>query len=154
MAGLGLAATLLALVGCALPAPADVPDATGPTVPANGVAVEVVREGSVATAVLDDTPGGRALACSLPITLPVEDRFGVALVGRLPTALGVGPSSLSTAFTVGEIGYAPDAGAIAIFHGDPTARVAPPGVVRLGSVTGDLEVIAHLGGPVTIRPAG
>ncbi|MGC3993617.1 MAG: cyclophilin-like fold protein [Propionicimonas sp.] len=150
---ISLVAVLLVLAGCSTPAPAPSYQPSG-TVGAAGIPVEVVRGGRVASAVLDDSPAGRAFAGSLPVTVEVDDRFGLALVGALPAGPEVSGQTLSTRFVLGEIAYSPEAEAIAVFHDDHTSGVASPGVVRLGVVTEGLDGVAAASGRVTIRPAG
>ena len=75
------------------------------------------------------------------------------MVGHLPIPLEPGAESSSCLMRPGEIAWSPDADALAIVRSGEPVAVAPPGVVRLGELTGGLEALAGSTSSVTIRRA-
>ncbi|HEY3408578.1 MAG TPA: cyclophilin-like fold protein [Propionicimonas sp.] len=148
------------LTGCAGLAadqpPACVSVAAPPSVSDRAaVRIELVEGDRVASAVLDDSAPARELLGLLPLRVELRDSFGLAMVASIPAALDTGGAPVSCDFVVGEIGYSPADGGIAIFHSVEAAQLQTPAAVRLGRVTSGLTAITDHGSVrVTIRRAG
>jgi hypothetical protein len=117
--------------------------------------IELVNGNQVASAVLDDSAAARELLGLLPLRIDLRDRFGLAMVASVPAALDTGGAPVSCTFLVGEIGYSPTDGGIAVFHSVEAAQLQTPGAVRLGRVTSGLSAITDHGSvQVTVRRVG
>ena len=109
------------------------------------VPVELVVGDKIATATLSDTPEAREFAAKLPVTLAMDDRFGLAKAGQLPHELDVDHAARSRSYTVGDLSYWSPSGKIAIVYDAWGQSVPPPGLVRLGTVDIGLAAIASAG---------
>jgi hypothetical protein len=105
----------------------------------------VVDDVQVATLTLADSQAGRDLAAQLPVTLEMEDRFGQAVVGRLPHELAYVDIGLVRDPAAGHVYYSPSDGAIAVLTADLGPSIPAPGLVDLGVVDGGLEALASAG---------
>ena len=148
-----------ALTGCAAPPRVPAPACATVAAPAGAdqatVRIELVTVDQVAGVVLEDSKAARELLAVLPMTIDLRDSFGLAMVGSMPTSLDTGSAPVSCSFQVGEIGYSPSDGAVAIFHSAEAAQLETPGAVRLGRVTNGLSTITAPGVvQVTVRRAG
>ena len=77
--------------------------------------------------------------------------MGQAKSGRLPSPIDIAGADRVTDPAVGEMYYWPDSATIAIFYDDLGQSVPPPGMVRLGTVDGGVEMIADAGNRVRVR---
>jgi len=119
------------------------------------VRIELVTGDQVASAVLDDSVTARELLDLLPMRIELRDSFGLAMVASMPAALDTGGAPVSCDFVVGEIGYSPTDGGLAIFHSAEAAQLQTPGAVRLGRVTSGLSAITDQGRvQITVRRVG
>ena len=98
-----------------------------PCPPAGGhgvaVRIELVVGDKIATATLSDTPEARDFAAMLPVTLDMDDRFGLAKASQLPRELDVDHATRSRSYTVGDL-------VVLVTHADKIADR----LRRLGSV--------------------
>jgi hypothetical protein len=118
------------------------------------VRITMTVGGRVATASLADTRAGRRLAAMLPFTVDMQDPFGQAKSGPLPSALPVAGTAREFHPVTGAIYYWPDGGDLAVFYDSFGQAVPPPGLVHLGSVDTGLDAIASRGDvTVTIQQA-
>ena len=69
------------------------------------VPVELVVGDKIASGTLSDTPEAREFAAKLPVTLAMDDRFGLAKAGQLPHELDVDHAARSRSYTVGDLSY-------------------------------------------------
>jgi len=77
------------------------------------------------------------------------------MVASMPAALDTGGAPVSCNFVVGEIGYSPADGGIAIFHAAEAGQLRTPGVVLLGRVTSGISAITDQGSvQIAIRQVG
>jgi hypothetical protein len=113
--------------------------------PAGARLALVVDDVQVATVRLADSQAGRDLAARLPVTLEMEDRFGQAVVGRLPHELAYVDVGLVRDPAAGHVYYSPSDSAIAVLTADLGPSVPAPGLVDLGVVDGGLEALAFAG---------
>jgi hypothetical protein len=147
--------------GAASPTP-TLSTAGGPAVaePVSGnpdrgpVRIELVVGDEIATATLADSPEARDFAASLPIRVTMEDPFGQAKTGPLPSKLDVEDATRSSSYRAGDLSYWSPSGKLAIVYDALGRSVPPPGLVRLGTVDSGLRAIASAGNDVTmtIRP--
>jgi hypothetical protein len=98
-----------------------------------------------ATAVLADTPAAHQLGAMLPVRLSLHDRMGQAKSGLLPTPLQTTRAERTLDPEVGGIYYWPPSGDLAVFYDDLGQTVPPPGLVRIGTITGGLPAVADAG---------
>ena len=73
---------------------------------------------------------------------------------RLPRQLSIEGARRELDYQVGELAYWAPSNEIAIFYADDGQTIPQPGLVRLGSIDGGLEVIAAAGNDfqLTIEP--
>ena len=98
------------------------------------------------TAELADNAAARSLIQMLPITIDMHDHLRQEKTGNLPSPLPEVSRQLD--FAVGTLGlWGPDHFVIYYRKG----RVPPPGIVILGSITGDVAAVFERPGPITVR---
>ncbi len=120
--------------------------------PSTGWARVVLRFDEEVVAVsLADTPPARQFAAMLPLDLDLRDPMGQAKSGPLPGPIDIAGADTVTDPAVGEMYYWPDSATIAIFYDDLGQSVPPPGMVRLGTVDGGVDMIADAGNRVRVR---
>jgi hypothetical protein len=103
-----------------------------------------------ATAALADTPAARDFAAMLPVTIVTRDLFGQAKADQLPRNLAAGDTGRASDYAVGDLGYWSPTGDLAIFYADDGQSLPPPGLVRLGTVDGELNAVADAGNHSTM----
>lgn len=97
------------------------------------------------TADLADNAAARALLRMLPLTIAMGDHLRQEKTGPLPAPLPETPRQRG--FSAGTLGlWGPDD--FVIYYRD--GRVPPPGIVVLGTVTGDVPIFDRPG-PVSVR---
>ena len=104
---------------------------------------------------LTDTAAARDLASQLPVTLEMADRFGQAVVGRLPDELDYVGVGLVRDPEAGHLYYSPSDGSIAVLTADLGPSIPAPGLVDLGVVDSGLEELSSAGSrfEMAVRPA-
>jgi hypothetical protein len=155
LAGFAAAALLTATAaGCTAagyaPAPVGLvstPDASGAT----GLRIVLRFDRAAVPATLSDTAASRELASLLPLTLDLRDPMGQAKSGRLPVPLNASDVAVVTDPEAGCLYYVPDSQLLAVFYDDLGQAVPTPGLIRLGTVDGDLTAIAAAGNRVWVR---
>lgn len=120
------------------------------------MSIEVAIAGQVATVQLVPGPAAAALVSQLPVTGRLRDDFGQAASLVLPRELDTADAATTRGWLVGEVAYDQDSGSLAFFHARDTESLAPPGLVRVGTVTSGLDAIAAAGpwASATLRVAG
>jgi hypothetical protein len=104
-----------------------------------------------ATATLADNPTVRDFASLLPLTLSMNDLFGLEKPGTLPRALDRGGDAVFT-YELGQLGYWSPGRAVAIVYAVKGDGAIPrPGLIPLGTVDTGLEVIADAGDSFQLR---
>ncbi|WP_319411232.1 cyclophilin-like fold protein [uncultured Cohaesibacter sp.] len=94
------------------------------------------------SALLDDTPSGRAFAAMMPLVLTLSDYSQTEKVADLPGQLTTDGAPRSHAASIGDITYYAPWGNLAIFYKPfPSAR----GLVRLGRIEGSLSPLLASG---------
>jgi hypothetical protein len=106
-----------------------------------------------ATATLLDNAAARDFASLLPLTVTMHDLFGREKPGALPRALDTTGVDPVFTYQVGDISYWPPSHDVAIFYADDGATIPSPGLIRLGTVTSGLELIAGGGDPFALTIA-
>lgn len=97
------------------------------------------------TAELADNAAARALARMLPVTIEMRDHLRQEKTGNLPAALP--EVARQREFSVGTLGlWGPDH--FVIYYRD--GRVPQPGIVILGTMTGDVSMFDRAG-PVSVQ---
>jgi hypothetical protein len=168
---LGLVATLVAR-GCAGPdapgdagRPAAAPTTNAPTTApssATGRAsagpreralpgpIEIVLRvrGTRLTATLLDHAAARDLVGLLPLTLTMSDHGAVEKTGRLPTPLSTTGLASGADPSVGDLGYYAPGTDLVLYYGDQSYF---DGIVRLGTLHGDLSALERMDGDLTVR---
>lgn len=146
------------LAGCAVGDPVAMAAPAGSTAgttlvdSSTGWARVVLRiDQEVVTVSLANTPPARQFAAMLPLDLDLRDPMGQAKSGTLPGPLDIAGADTVTDPAVGEMYYWPDSATIAIFYDDLGQSVPPPGMVRLGTVAGDVETIGDAGNRMRVR---
>ena len=104
-----------------------------------------------ATATLSDTPAAREFAAMLPLQLELRDPMGQAKSGPLPRPIDAAGGEPVFDPAVGEVYYSANSNTFAIFYDDLGQSVPPPGMVRLGTVDGRVDIIADAGNRVRVR---
>jgi hypothetical protein len=126
----------------ALPAPA----VSQPGIGSFEVSQVVLRlPDGTASAALEDTAVARQFAALLPLHLTLRDPMGQAKSGRLTAPLAVAATARTIDPEVAGLYYWPPSGDIAIVYDNLGQTVPPPGLVRLGTVTSGLAIIATAG---------
>jgi hypothetical protein len=97
------------------------------------------------TAELVDNDATRSLIRMLPITIDMRDHLRQEKTGNLPSALPAVERQLD--FSTGTLGLW-SSNHFVIYYRD--GRVPQPGIIILGSVTGDVSIFDRPG-PVTVR---
>ncbi|TCM52748.1 hypothetical protein C8J36_108193 [Rhizobium sp. PP-F2F-G48] len=92
------------------------------------------------TAELADNAAAHALLAMLPLTIEMDDHLRQEKTGTLPRALPAAPRQ--RAFAAGSLGLW-SSGDFVIYYRD--GQVPPPGIVRLGQVTGDVSIFDRPG---------
>ena len=104
-----------------------------------------------ATATLADNLTARDFASLLPVTLTMNDLFGLEKPGTLPRALDEGGEAVFT-YEVGQLGYWSPGRALAVVYAVGGQRSIPsPGLIPLGTVDAGLEAIAEGGDSFQLR---
>ena len=104
-----------------------------------------------ATATLADNPTARDFASLLPVTLTMNDLFGLEKPGTLPRALDEGGEAVFT-YQVGQLGYWSPGRALAVVYAvDGEGSIPGPGLIPLGTVDAGLEAIAEGGDSFQLR---
>jgi hypothetical protein len=114
--------------------------------------IRLTIDGRAATAALNETPTARDFASLLPVTLDMQDLFGREKPGQLPRPLAAGAGQPT--YQVGDLGYWAPSHDLAIFYDDDGQRIPSPGIVIIGRIDTDLDLIADAGDsfPLTIEP--
>jgi hypothetical protein len=99
------------------------------------------------TASLRDTAAGRDLVAQLPLTLRMSDHGGVEKTGPLPARLSLAGQPEGADPDPGDLGYYAPGGDLVLYYGDQGYY---PGIVRLGTLHGDVATIAGYD-DVTVR---
>jgi hypothetical protein len=105
------------------------------------------------TARLDDNATARDLAAQLPLTLTFSDHNGVEKTAPLPNELSTEGAPDARDPVAGDLGYVAPGGDLVLYHDDEAPEF--PGIVRIGSLDGDLEALARQEGEfeVTVESA-
>ena len=99
----------------------------------------------IVTATLNDTPPAREFAAMLPTTISMHELLNQEKAVNCPeTSRSTGHSG-SRPDEVGEIGYWAPGNDIAIIYAGGGRPIPQPGLVRLGTVDGGLDVVAAAG---------
>lgn len=98
------------------------------------IEIVIATERGELRAQLADTATTRALARMLPLNLPMRDHLRQEKTGKLPAGLPEGERQRE--FSVGTLGLWGDRDFVIYYD---TGRVPSPGIVILGTVTGDLS---------------
>ena len=107
--------------------------------------IQITSPWGAVTAELADNAAARALVQRLPVTIPMGDHLRQEKTGSLPAPLPPAPRQLE--FAAGTLGlWGPDHFVIYYRNG----RVPQPGIVILGTVSGDVSVFDRPG-PVTVH---
>ena len=110
--------------------------------------IRIVAAGQTFTAVLEDSEAARDFTALLPIDLTLRDYNRTEKVADLPRRLATDSAPEGVDPALGDITYYAPWGNLAIFYRDfGYSR----GLVRLGRIEGDLEVLAKADGPVRIE---
>jgi hypothetical protein len=153
------------LVGCApedaarktaaQPSPACAGDHATQRTPTQGGAVSTDTDGvvriqlkigdDIVTATLNDTPPAREFAAMLPTTISMHELLNQEKAGELPRDITVDGAQRESTYEVGEIGYWAPGNDIAIVYAGGGRPIPQPGLVRLGTVDGGLDVVAAAG---------
>jgi len=113
---------------------------------ANGVVRVQLKIGDeIVTAGLDDTPPAREFAAMLPTTISMHELLSQEKAGELPRGITVDGAQRESTYAVGMIGYWAPSNDIAIIYAGDGRPVPQPGLVRLGTVDGGLDVVAAAG---------
>ncbi len=100
--------------------------------------INVIIEGEVLSATLDDTVAGRDFATMLPLELTLTDFHGAEKIADLPRALDLSEAPASYRPEKGDITVYAPWGNLAIFYKPfQTSR----GLVRLGEFDGSMEAL-------------
>ena len=105
----------------------------------------------VVAATLAETAAGREFADQLPLTVEVRDPMGQAKSGRLPAPIDSTVAPTTPDPDAGGVYYVPDSQLLAVFYDDLGQTVPAPGLIRLGTVDGDLALVASAGNRVRVR---
>lgn len=109
--------------------------------------IRLVVGGTVLTATLEDTAAARDFAALLPLELTLEDYHGIEKIADLPARLSTEGAPKGVDPEVGDVTYFAPWGNLALFYRDfGYAR----GLVRLGRIDGDVDVLAT-DGPLAAR---
>lgn len=112
--------------------------------------IRIILPNGEAAGEIIDSPAGRELADALPLTLTLGDLFEREKMGPLPEAL-TNLTDTAEAYTVGQIAYWAPSQDIVFFYADTGDLSIPePGIVRLGTITSGLDLIAAAGDPVIL----
>ena len=107
--------------------------------------VRISSEWGLVSAELADNDAARSLARMLPLTIDMRDHLRQEKTGNLPSPLPRVERQLD--FSTGTLGlWSSDH--FVIYYRD--GRVAQPGIILLGKVTGDVSIFDRPG-PVTVR---
>jgi hypothetical protein len=105
--------------------------------------IRLALEGGAATATLNDTPTARDFASLLPLTLEMRDLFGREKPGQLPRPLAAGEGQ--STYQIGDLGYWAPSHDLAIFYADDRQQIPSPGIVIIGRIDTDLDLIVDAG---------
>jgi hypothetical protein len=81
----------------------------------------------------------------LPTTISMHELLNQEKAGELPRDITVDGAQRESTYEVGEIGYWAPGNDIAIIYAGGGRPIPQPGLVRLGTVDGGLDVVAAAG---------
>ena len=106
------------------------------------------------TATLNDHETARDFVSLLPLTLTMNDLFGREKYGHLPRAISGGGKRQFT-YGVGQLVYWSPGPDVAIYYKDDREKIPSPGIIVIGQVDADIELLNQPGSvKVTIELAG
>lgn len=117
--------------------------------PGSGLPVLEILAGEVRLEVtLYDNAAARSLVEQLPVTVPMSDHGRVEKTGPLPRPLDTSGMPVGEDPGVGELGYYSPGEDLVLYYGDQGYF---DGILRLGSMTGDLDALAAVDGDVEVK---
>lgn len=112
--------------------------------------IRIIAGERTLTAELENSAAGRNFAALLPLDLRLSDYNGTEKIADLPRRLSIDGAPEGIDPVVGDLAYYAPWGNLAIFYRDfGFSR----GLVRLGRVEGDIDVLAKIDGPVRVERA-
>lgn len=104
--------------------------------------ISIGVSGGTVTATLEDSATARDFAALLPLTLTLEDYASTEKISDLPRKLSTADAPAGTSASAGDIMHYAPWGNLAIFY---RASGYAPGLVKLGTLDGDVRVFEHPG---------